>query len=157
MSSKWDKFHPTNRSNVYYSQARRQEFAAGGQKSQGGAHLKNTILNVCSIRHEKSRSRHVNFIHIYLDPESYADINAQARNQLGTPRGEKSFLRGAQTFYTMSKRFELCPEHFSRGSKFFRSLPWLRACERRNSRAPSFALLQFGQGKRQEIAYFANR
>ena len=37
MSSKWSKFHPTNRSNVYHSQARRKDFAAaGGQKSQGG-------------------------------------------------------------------------------------------------------------------------
>jgi len=28
--------------------------------------------------------------------------------------------------------------------------------ERRTGRAPSFALLQFGQGKREEIIYFAN-
>jgi len=32
MSSKWAKFHPTNRSNVYYSQTRRQYFAAEGPK-----------------------------------------------------------------------------------------------------------------------------
>jgi len=37
MSSKWAKFHSTYRSNVYNSQARRQDFAAGGmQKSRGG-------------------------------------------------------------------------------------------------------------------------
>jgi len=36
MSSKRAKFHPTNRSNVYYSQARHQDFAAGGGESQGG-------------------------------------------------------------------------------------------------------------------------
>jgi len=34
----------------------------------------------------------------------------QARNQLGTPGGAKSFLRGA-------KIFKLCPTHFSRGAK----------------------------------------
>ena len=39
----------------------------------------------------------------------------QAGNQLGTPRVAKSFMRGAQIFYTMSNRFELCPKHFSRG------------------------------------------
>jgi len=37
----------------------------------------------------------------------------QARTQLGTPRGAKSFLRGAQIFNTMSNTFELCPKHFS--------------------------------------------
>jgi len=40
----------------------------------------------------------------------------QARNQLGTPRGAKSFLRAAQFFYTMCNRFELCPKYFSRGA-----------------------------------------
>jgi len=40
MSSKSAEFHPNNRKNVYYSQARRQDFAAGAQKSQGrGANL----------------------------------------------------------------------------------------------------------------------
>jgi len=34
----------------------------------------------------------------------------QARNQLGTPGGAKSFLRGAQIF-------KLCPTHLSRGAK----------------------------------------
>ena len=34
MLSKWAKFHPTNRSKIYYSQSRRQNFAAGGQKSR---------------------------------------------------------------------------------------------------------------------------
>jgi len=43
----------------------------------------------------------------------------QARNQFGTPRGAKSFLRGVLIFYTMSNRFELCPKHFSRGAKNF--------------------------------------
>jgi len=36
MSSKWAKFHPTNRSNVNYSQARRQDFPAGGKNDKGG-------------------------------------------------------------------------------------------------------------------------
>jgi len=35
MSSKWAKFHPTNRSNVYESQARRQDFAAGSKNHKG--------------------------------------------------------------------------------------------------------------------------
>ena len=42
----------------------------------------------------------------------------QARNQLGIPRGAKSFLRGAQIFYTISNRFKLRPKHFSRGENF---------------------------------------
>jgi len=37
----------------------------------------------------------------------------QARYKLGTPRGEKRFLRGAQLFYTMSKTF------FQWGAKIF--------------------------------------
>jgi len=50
----------------------------------------------------------------------------QARNQLGTPGGTKSFLRGAQIF-------ELSPTHFPRGEKKFYwgiSPPWLRACNK---------------------------
>jgi len=44
----------------------------------------------------------------------------QARNQLGTPGGEMSFLRGAQMFWTMSNSFTRCPTHFSsRGWKIF--------------------------------------
>jgi len=49
----------------------------GGQKSQWGTYFLNTILNVCSNRHEKSRLWHVNFIHINLDPESYTYMNAE--------------------------------------------------------------------------------
>jgi len=75
MSSKWAKVHPTNCNNVYYSQARRQDFAGGGPKITRGAHFLNKILTVCSNGQEKSRLRHVNFI--YLDPESYADMNAE--------------------------------------------------------------------------------
>jgi len=41
----------------------------------------------------------------------------QARNQLGTPGGAKSFPRGAQLFLTMSNNFKLCSTHFSRGDK----------------------------------------
>jgi len=37
----------------------------------------NTVLDVCSNRHEKSCLRYVNFIHIYFDPESYTDMNAE--------------------------------------------------------------------------------
>jgi len=55
---------------------------------------------------------------------------SQARNQLGTPGGAKSFLRGAQNFWTVSNNFKLCPTHLSRGAKTFlggASPPWLRA------------------------------
>jgi len=49
----------------------------------------------------------------------FISFERQARNQLGAPRGAKSFLRGAQIFCTVSNRFELCPRHFSRwGEKF---------------------------------------
>jgi len=41
--------------------------------------------------------------------------SSQASNQLGTPVGAKSFLRGAQIFWTMSNSFKLYPKHFSRG------------------------------------------
>jgi len=45
----------------------------------------------------------------------------QARNQLGSPGGAKSFLRGAQIFRTMSNNFNRCPIHFTRkGKKFSR-------------------------------------
>jgi len=39
----------------------------------------------------------------------------QARNQLGTSGGAKSFLIGAQIFLAMSNNFKLYPTHFSRG------------------------------------------
>jgi len=39
MSFQSAKFYPVNRSNVHYSQARRQDFAAGSEKSQGGEHF----------------------------------------------------------------------------------------------------------------------
>jgi len=38
----------------------------------------------------------------------------QARNQLGTPGGAKSFLRGAHIFCTMSDIFKLYPTHVNR-------------------------------------------
>jgi len=56
----------------------RQDVAAGGAKNNEGGIFLNTMMDVCSNRHEKSRLRHVNFIHIQLDPESYADMNAEA-------------------------------------------------------------------------------
>ena len=40
----------------------------------------------------------------------------QARKQLGTLRGAKSFLRGA-FFQTMSSSFKLCPTHYSSGGE----------------------------------------
>jgi len=44
----------------------------------------------------------------------------QARSQLGTPGGAKSFLRRSQT---VSYSFEQCPTHFSRGKrKIFQGL-----------------------------------
>jgi len=59
-------------------QGRRQEVAAEGAKNQKGeGTFLNAMLDVCSNRHEKSCLRHVNFIHIQLDPESCADMNAE--------------------------------------------------------------------------------
>jgi len=59
----------------------------------------------------------------------------QARNQLGTPGGAKSFPRGGQIFWTMSNIFKICPTHFSRGGEKFQKggfaplrPPWLWAC-----------------------------
>jgi len=56
---------------------------------------------------------------------------SQARNQLGTPGGVKSFPKGPKNFITIANSFKLCPAHISRGGeKFCRgaSPPWLRAC-----------------------------
>jgi len=46
------------------TQGRRQDVAAGGPKVTRGGTFLNTILDVCSNCHEKSRLRYVNFIHI---------------------------------------------------------------------------------------------
>ena len=53
---------------------------------------------------------------------------------LGHQEGRKSFLRGAQIFWTMSNNFKRCPTHFSRGGRKFLSgglaplnPPWLCA------------------------------
>ena len=51
--------------------------------------------------------------------EQFYSNDNHARNQLGTPGGAKSFLRGAQIFWTMSNMFKLYPTHFSRGAKHF--------------------------------------
>jgi len=62
------------------------------------------------------------------------DVDGQARNQLGTSGGAKSFLRGAQNFWTVSNSFRLCPTHYSRGGEKFSTggftplQPWLRSC-----------------------------
>ena len=58
----------------------------------------------------------------FLAPDGITDFGialAQARNQLWTPVGAKSFLRGAQFFLTVSNSFKLRPTYFSRGAKFF--------------------------------------
>ena len=41
----------------------------------------------------------------------------QARNELGTPRGAMSFLRGAKNIWTMSNCFKFCPKRSSRGEE----------------------------------------
>jgi len=46
-------------------------------------------------------------------------VDTQARNQLGTPRVAKSFLRGTKIFQTMSSSLRLCPTYFSSGDKRF--------------------------------------
>jgi len=51
----------------------------------------------------------------------------QARNQLGTPGGVKSFPRGAHIFSTMSNIFKLYPTHFPGGGLCPHAPPWLRA------------------------------
>jgi len=43
----------------------------------------------------------------------------RAGNQLRTRGGAKSFLRGAQIFWTVSNSFKLCPRHFTRGGEHF--------------------------------------
>ena len=62
-------------------------------------------------------------------------VDTQARNQLGTPRVAKSFLRGAHIFQIMSNNFQLCPTDFSLqggenvwGGGFDPLSPWLRTC-----------------------------
>jgi len=80
---------------------------------------------------------------LYVKKANPSDGFAQARNQLGTPGGAKSFLRGVQIFklcpirpvtslghqgwqrlfwgaqvcQTVSNSFQLCPTDFSRGGE----------------------------------------
>ena len=55
MSFKWAKIHPTNPSNVYYSQARRQDFAVGGdEKSQGETFFRYNIECMRQPQRKKS-------------------------------------------------------------------------------------------------------
>jgi len=51
----------------------------------------------------------------------------QARNQLAVPGGAKSFLRGAQIFWTMSNILKLPNTFFQRGRKIEAppALPWM--------------------------------
>jgi len=63
----------------------------------------------------------------------------QARNQLGTPGGAKSFLRGAPIFWAMSNIFKLYPTHFSRGGEKYStgaSPLWLWACVKLEGMTP---------------------
>jgi len=45
-------------------QGRRQDVSAGGAKNHKGDTFLNTMLDVCSNRHEKSHLCHVDFIYI---------------------------------------------------------------------------------------------
>jgi len=58
-------------------------------------------------------------------------LDFQARNQLGTPGGEMSFLRGGH-FLTISNSFKIRPTHFFCGGENFSgggfAPSWLRAC-----------------------------
>jgi len=76
----------------------------------------------------------------------------QARNQLGTPGRAKSFLRGAQIFWTMSNSFKRFPTHFSRGGekKFYLRPPWLRAWWLHMSFQSVWKLLSLRCGSRPE-------
>jgi len=59
-------------------------------------------------------------------------LDFQARIQLGTPGGKKSFLRGGYFFKTMSNSLKIRPTHFSCGDKNFSrggfAPSWLRVC-----------------------------
>jgi len=94
---------PTNRSNFYYSQARRQDFAAGRPRFTRG--------------------------------DTFLKYNIECMQQ--PPR--KNSLATCKLY-----------SHLPRPRRLYRY-------ECRAGRGPSFALLKLGQGKRQEIAYFANR
>jgi len=49
---------------------------------------------------------------LYVKKANPSDDFAQARNQLGTPGGAKSFLRGVQNFKTMSNTFQYAQQIF---------------------------------------------
>ena len=73
--------------------------------------LKNAAVNVEAFRHlimSQQGKRKTNRL-----------LDFQARNQLGTPGGAKSFPRGGQFFWTMSNSFKTCPTHFSCGGENF--------------------------------------
>ena len=71
----------------------------------GGQSLWKTTTLACRIYKTSSFSH---------DKKGWVSLS-QARNQLGTPGGAKSFLRGAQIFWTMPNTFKRCKTHFSWG------------------------------------------
>jgi len=68
----------------------------------------------------RSSLQHSGRGHSSNDLEPLTDLTfRQARKQLGSPGGTKSFPRGAQIFLTMSNIFKLCPTHFSSRGEYF--------------------------------------
>jgi len=77
MSSKRAKFHPTNRGYVYYSQARRQDFAAGGAENhKGSTFLKHNIGCMQQPLRKKSLATCKLYSHL-TRPKSCTDMNAE--------------------------------------------------------------------------------
>jgi len=75
---------------------------------RSASQLINRHMNVCfGFPEERWLERH------------FLVASMQARNQLGTPGGAKSFLRGSQIFWTMSNNFKRCPMNFSREGENF--------------------------------------
>jgi len=70
-------------------------------------------------RTKPSTVPHVAHMPSVLDDHANLRRFHQARNQLGTPGGAKSFPSGAKIFWTMSNIFKMCPTHSSRGREFF--------------------------------------
>ena len=87
--------------------------------------LYSTVLNrtpnmFCFVKNVLVLSDEDQIYNVSADAKTTVETDyKQARNQLGTPGGAKSFPRGAKSFWTMSNVFKLCPKHFSRGGEKF--------------------------------------
>jgi len=75
------------------------------------SNLQNTVWVKARLIVSKN---HINFL-----KACQMETFTQARSQLGSPGGAKSFLRWAQMFWTMSNSFKPCPTDLSMGAKKF--------------------------------------